>query len=146
VCLKLFSIVRPHVAFFGQKDAQQVAVVKQVVRDFDLDLDIRVVSTVRDPDGLACSSRNLRLSPDERARALVIPRALEAALAANRAGLDPVAAARAVLTGVEPDYVAVADFDGHPTLTIAARVGATRLIDNVQLESRNPRHAPHRGP
>lgn len=134
ICLKLFNIVRPHAAFFGQKDAQQVAVVKQLVRDFNLDLDIRVVSTVREFDGLACSSRNQRLSPDERVRARAIPRALEAGLSASRAGRDPVAAARAALAGIEPDYVAVADFDGHATLAIAARLGATRLIDNVRLD------------
>lgn len=135
VCLKLFSIVRPDVAFFGQKDAQQVAVVMQLVRDLNLGLAIRVVPTVRDRDGLALSSRNARLSPDERARALAIPRALDAGLAASRAGADPVAAARRVLAGLDTDYVAVADVAGHPTLLIAARVGRTRLIDNVRLES-----------
>lgn len=134
ICLKLFAIVRPHVACFGQKDAQQVAVVTQLVRDLNLDLDIQIVPTVRDADGLALSSRNARLSPGDRARALAIPRALAAGLEAYREGGDPVAAARAVLTGVEPDYVALADFNGHPTLAIAARVGRTRLIDNVVLD------------
>jgi pantoate--beta-alanine ligase len=126
VCLKLFTIVAPDVAYFGRKDAQQVAVVKQLVRDLALPLEIRVVPTVRDADGLALSSRNARLSADERARALAIPRALETR--------DPDRA-RAVLAsaGIEPDYVAVADLDG-PTLAIAARVGETRLIDNVLLE------------
>jgi pantoate--beta-alanine ligase len=126
VCLKLFNVVRPQLAFFGRKDAQQVAVVKQLVRDLDLELRIRVVDTVRDADGLALSSRNARLSAAERERALAIPRAL--------ATRDP-ARARAVLAeaGVEPEYVAVADLDG-PTLAIAARVGRTRLIDNVLLE------------
>ena len=76
VCLKLFTIVRPDVAYFGRKDAQQVAVVKQLVRDLNLELEIRVVPTVRDADGLALSSRNARLSADERRRALAIPRAL----------------------------------------------------------------------
>ena len=137
VCLKLFMIVAPRVAFFGQKDAQQVGVVKQLVRDLNLDLDIRVVPTVRDVDGLALSSRNRNLSPEDHERALAIPRALEAGLAAHRAGRDPVAAARAMLTGVDPDYVAVADFNGRPTLAIAARVGATRLIDNVPLDERH---------
>ncbi len=125
-CLKLFTIVQPDIAYFGRKDAQQVAVVKQLVRDLNLGLEIRVVPTVRDADGLALSSRNRRLSSDERAHALAIPRAL--------ATRDPVRAS-AVLAeaGIEPDYVAVADFDG-PTLAIAARIGTTRLIDNILLE------------
>jgi pantoate--beta-alanine ligase len=135
VCLKLFTIVRPHVAYFGQKDAQQVAVVRQLARDLNLDLEIRVMATVREPDGLALSSRNARLSPAERTRALAIVRALRAGLKAHHAGADPVAAARVALTDLEPDYVAVADFDGQPTLAIAARVGKTRLIDNVPLTS-----------
>jgi len=134
VCLKLFLIVRPQIAFFGQKDAQQVAVVRQVVRDLNVGLEISVVPTVREADGLALSSRNARLSPEERERALAIPRALEAGLAAYRAGRDPVAAARAQLTGVDAEYVSVARFDGRPALAIAARVGATRLIDNVPLD------------
>ena len=126
VCLKLFNIIRPQIAWFGRKDAQQVAVLKQLVRDLDLELEIRVVETVRDVDGLALSSRNARLSPDERAAAAAIPRAL-----ATR----DVARARSVLAeaGIEPEYLAVADLDG-PTLAVAARVGDTRLIDNVQLE------------
>jgi pantoate--beta-alanine ligase len=126
VCLKLFTVVAPDVAYFGRKDAQQVAVVKRLVRDLALPLEIRVVPTVRDDDGLALSSRNVRLTPDERARALAIPRALETR--------DPDRA-RALLeaAGIDPDYVAVADLDG-PTLAIAARVGSTRLIDNVLLE------------
>jgi pantoate--beta-alanine ligase len=125
VCLKLFNVVRPQRAYFGRKDAQQAAVVKQLVRDLDLELEIRVVDTVRDADGLALSSRNGRLSPADRARALAIPRAL--------ATRDP-GRARAILSeaGIEPDYVAVADLDG-PTLAVAARVGSTRLIDNVLL-------------
>jgi len=126
VCVKLFNIVRPQRAWFGRKDAQQVAVLKQLVRDLNLDVEIRVVDTVRDPDGLALSSRNTRLSVAERAQALAIPRALET---------RDVDAARSVLTaaGVEPEYVAVTDLDG-PTLAIAARIGTTRLIDNVRLE------------
>ena len=136
ICLKLFTAVAPNMAFFGQKDAQQVAVVKQMVRDLNLDLEIRVVPIVRDADGLALSSRNARLSPEERRRALAIPRALEAGASAFRARQDPVAAARAMLSGLDVDYVAVADFDGQPTLAIAARVGRTRLIDNVPLVAR----------
>ena len=108
VCLKLFLIVGPRLAFFGQKDAQQVAVVSQMVQDLKVDLQIRVVPTVRDADGLALSSRNARLSPDERQRALAIPRALDAGLAAARGGGDPVAAARPVLAGLDVDYVDVA--------------------------------------
>ena len=76
VCLKLFNIVRPTRAYFGQKDAQQAIVVHRLVRDLNLGVDVRVVATVRDPDGLALSSRNVQLSPDERARALGLPRAL----------------------------------------------------------------------
>ena len=135
-CLKLFTIVAPQLAFFGQKDAQQVAVVKQLVRDLNLQLDVRVVPTVRGPDGLALSSRNVRLSPSERQRALAIPRALDAGLAAYRSGRDAVTAARTELVGLETDYVAVATFDGRPTLVIAARAGRTRLIDNVPLDGR----------
>ena len=110
--------------------------VKQLVRDLNLDLEIRVVPTVRDRDGLALSSRNVHLSVEERERALAISRALEAGYAAYRSGGDAVAAARAMLVGVEPEYVAIANFDGRPTLAIAARVGATRLIDNVPLDER----------
>lgn len=134
VCLKLFLIVQPRLAFFGQKDAQQVAVVSQMVRDLKVDLQIRVIPTVRDADGLALSSRNARLSPDERATALAIPRALDAGLMAARSGADPAAAARALLAGLDVDYVTVADLGGHPTLLIAARAGRTRLIDNVRLD------------
>jgi len=125
VCLKLFELVRPHAAYFGRKDAQQLAVVKQVVRDLNLEVEIRAVPTVRDNDGLALSSRNAHLSSTERERALAIPRAV-----ATR----DLERARAILSeaGIEPDYVAVADLDGE-TLAVAARIGSTRLIDNVQL-------------
>ncbi len=125
VCLKLLNIVRPQIAWFGRKDAQQVAVVKQLVRDLNLDVEIRVVETVRDGDGLALSSRNALLSPGEREQALAIPRALATRDAAQ--AREVLAAAR-----LEPDYVEVADLDG-PTLAIAARVGSVRLIDNVLL-------------
>jgi pantoate--beta-alanine ligase len=130
ICLKLFNVVRPQCAYFGRKDAQQVAVVRQMVRDLNVPVEIRVVETVRDPDGLALSSRNARLSPEERARAVAIPRALET---------RDVERARTVLAnaGVEPEYVAVADFDG-PTLAVAARVGDVRLIDNVPLTEGAP--------
>jgi pantoate--beta-alanine ligase len=126
---------------FGQKDAQQVAVVRRMARDLNLPLEIRVVPTVRDEDGLALSSRNARLSPDDRRRALAISRALSAGLAAFRSGGDAVLAARAALGGIEPDYVAVADFDGQPTLAIAARIGDVRLIDNVPLAKDNDHSA-----
>ncbi len=135
VCTKLFSIVQPHAAYFGRKDAQQVAVVRRVVVDLDLPIDIVALPTVRDADGLALSSRNVFLSPAERAVALALPRALGAGASAEGSGGDPVAAARSVLEaerGLTIDYVTVADFDG-PTLCGAIRVGATRLIDNVQL-------------
>ena len=126
ICLKLFHLVRPRRAYFGQKDAQQVAVVRRMVRDLDLadELEIRVVPTVRDDDGLALSSRNARLSPEERQAALALPRALATG--------DP-ARARELLDGLEVDYVEVAPFD-PPVLAAAVRVGGTRLIDNVVLE------------
>jgi pantoate--beta-alanine ligase len=135
VCTKLFAIVAPDVAFFGRKDAQQLAVIRRLVTDLNLPLEIIAVATVRDDDGLALSSRNVFLSPDERRSALALPRALEAGLAAHRAGSDPAAAARAVLDaegGLRVEYVALADLDG-PTLAAAVRVGETRLIDNVSL-------------
>ena len=130
VCLKLFNLVRPDRAYFGQKDAQQVAMIRRVVRDLDVPVEIRVVPTVRDPDGLALSSRNERLSPDERARALGLPRALAAAAGEP----DPAAAARASLNGLEPEYVEVLDLGDAKVLAAAIRVGSTRLIDNVLLE------------
>jgi pantoate--beta-alanine ligase len=132
VCLKLFNIVRPHAAYFGQKDAQQVAVLRRMIRDLNLDLRLRVLPTVRDPDGLALSSRNAYLSTAEREQALALPRALERARLAD----DPVAAARAALNGLEPEYVELLDVGEAILLTAAARVGGTRLIDNVILEVR----------
>jgi pantoate--beta-alanine ligase len=128
VCLKLFNIVRPARAYFGQKDAQQAAVIKRMVVDLELDLEIRVLPTVREEDGLALSSRNAYLSPDERAAAAALPKAL--------ATRDP-ARARALLNGLEVEYVAVADFDPR-VLAAAVRVGSTRLIDNVVLEEGAP--------
>lgn len=130
VCLKLFNIVRPERAYFGQKDAQQVAVIRRLVRDLNVPVEIRVVPIVRDDDGLALSSRNVRLSAEERERALGLQRALHAAVGAS----DPVAAARAALNGLTPDYVEVVDLDGSRVLAAAVRVGSTRLIDNVLLE------------
>jgi pantoate--beta-alanine ligase len=134
VCLKLFNIVAPDVVYFGQKDAQQAAVIRQIIRDLDLDIALEVAPTVRDPDGLALSSRNARLSLEDRRRAQAIPRALSRALEAHRRREDPIAAARGALDGLEVEYVEVASFGGQPTLVIAARAGGTRLIDNVPLE------------
>jgi pantoate--beta-alanine ligase len=130
VCLKLFNIVRPQVAYFGQKDAQQAELLRRVVRDLNVDLELRILPTVRDADGLALSSRNVYLTNEERRRALALPRALETA----RSAADPVAAARAALNGLEPEYVDVLDLGGVTVLAAAARVGTTRLIDNVVLE------------
>jgi pantoate--beta-alanine ligase len=130
VCLKLFNLVRPDVAFFGQKDAQQVAILRQMIRDLALPVHLRVLRTVRDADGLALSSRNAHLSPAERERALALPRALDAA----RGATDPVAATRAALNGLEPDYVELLRIGDATLLTAAARIGSTRLIDNIVLE------------
>lgn len=124
VCLKLFNLVRPQRGYFGQKDAQQAAVIRRMVRDLAVPVEIRVLPTVRDEDGLALSSRNTYLSPDERERALALPRAL--------ATRDAVRA-RELLSGLEVDYVEVADFEPK-VLAAAVRVGGTRLIDNVVLE------------
>jgi pantoate--beta-alanine ligase len=130
VCLKLFNIVRPARAYFGQKDAQQAAVVLRLVRDLNVPVAIRVVPTVRDDDGLALSSRNVRLSDEERERALGLPRALHGAAQAD----DPVAAADDLLNGLHPEYIDIVDLGGAQVLAAAVRVGSTRLIDNVLLE------------
>ena len=135
VCLKLFNIVRPDLAYFGQKDAQQAAVLERMAHDLDLELEIRVIPTVREADGLAISSRNAYLSAEEREAAAALPRALAAGA---QAGPDKAAeAARAVLAEeprLAPDYVEVARLNGRVYLLAAARVGRTRLIDNVVLE------------
>jgi pantoate--beta-alanine ligase len=128
ICLKLFNLVRPDVAYFGQKDAQQVAVLRRMLADLELVLELRALPTVRDPDGLALSSRNALLSAAEREQALALPRAL-----ATR----DLAAARAALADLDVDYVEIADFD-PPVLAAAVRVGSTRLIDNVVLEEESP--------
>ncbi len=127
ICLKLFNVVRPDVAVYGQKDAQQVEVLRRMVADLHVELELVVVPTVRDADGLAVSSRNVRLSPEERAHALALPRALATG--------DPEAA-QAILeaAGLDVEYVAEAPFD-PPTLAAAVRIGSTRLIDNVPLEA-----------
>ena len=124
ICLKLFNIVRPQRAYFGQKDAQQVAVVRRLILDLNLELEVRVLPTVRDKDGVALSSRNARLSPEERERA----RALHRALATKDAEQ-----ARELLSDLDVDYVEVANFEPR-VLAAAVRVGKTRLIDNVILE------------
>jgi pantoate--beta-alanine ligase len=139
VCLKLFTIVRPDRAYFGLKDAQQVAVVERMVQDLALELELRVVPTVRDADGLALSSRNVHLSPDERKAALALPRALAAGREAHHGGAHADAVARTLLLGarargVEVDYVAKAQLGDRLVLAGAVRVGSTRLIDNVILE------------
>ena len=151
VVTKLFNIARPDVAFFGQKDAQQVAVIRRLVRDLDIAVAIEVGETVREPDGLALSSRNVRLLNGARRQALALPRALDAARAAVHEGeRDPArigAAARAAMTayGVEPEYLELVapdtfvpvDAVGHePVLVaVAARVGDVRLIDNALLQT-----------
>jgi pantoate--beta-alanine ligase len=149
VVAKLFAIVLPTVAAFGQKDAQQAAVIRRMVRDLMLDVEVLVLPTVRDGDGLALSSRNAYLTEEERHVALAIPRALEAARAAVQGGEQRaeaiVRAAREVL-GTEPELVldylelvdpddlgAVSQLEHEALLLVAARVGATRLIDNTQL-------------
>ena len=127
VVLKLFTIVRPRRAYFGQKDAQQAEVIRRMIRDLAFEVELRVLPTVRDADGLALSSRNALLSPEERKRALALPHALATGDAES---------ARALLAesnGLQVDYVEVADFD-PPVLAAAVRVGSTRLIDNIPLE------------
>jgi pantoate--beta-alanine ligase len=144
---KLLNIVGPDVAYFGQKDAQQVAVVKRMVRDLDMPVRIEVLPTVREPDGLALSSRNVRLSPDERARALGLSRALRAAgeaVAAGERDADRVrAAALAELGDLKPEYLALVDpltfaplhtVSARTLVAVAAQVGPVRLIDNIVLE------------
>jgi pantoate--beta-alanine ligase len=151
VVAKLFNIVRPDVAFFGQKDAQQVAVIRALVRDLQMDVEIRVCPTVRDSDGLALSSRNEYLSSEQRRSALSLWAALRAgADHLDRDHDDPEGTSKAMWRilaaedGVTPDYAVAVDPDhmgeprpGEPVLlAVAARVGATRLIDNVVVERR----------
>ncbi len=142
VVTKLFNLVEPDVAFFGQKDAQQVAVIQRMVTDLDFDLEIVVGETIRDSDGLAMSSRNAYLTPADRERALSLSGALEAGSEALRAGESSTGAEQSMLdvlesAGVEVDYAAAVDpdtfgapGDGDVLLLVAARVGSTRLIDN----------------
>lgn len=148
VVAKLFNSVGPDVAYFGQKDAQQVAVIRQMVRDLDFPVRIEVLPTVREPDGLALSSRNAYLDPQARERATALSRALRVAESTARAeGLAAaLAAARAELRAaeIEPEYLEardaenltpVAELAGRPVLiAVAAEVGGARLIDNVLIE------------
>ena len=137
ICLKLFGIVQPDRAYFGQKDVQQAVLVRRMATDLDLDLAIRILPTVRDPDGLALSSRNVYLDREEREQALVLPRALDAGAEGHRRHAHADAVARAILAGersVEPEYVEVAQLEDLLVLAAAVRVGRTRLIDNVLLE------------
>jgi pantoate--beta-alanine ligase len=133
VVLKLLHLVRPDVALFGQKDAQQLAGIRRMVRDLDLPVEVVAVPTVREPDGLALSSRNRYLSAEQRTRALVLSRAL--ATRDVEAGRALVVAA----PGVELDYLERVDsrtFTNDPDgdlLVVAARVGTTRLLDNLIL-------------
>jgi pantoate--beta-alanine ligase len=121
VCVKLFNIVAPNRVYFGQKDAQQVEVIRRLLRDLAVPIELRVMPTVRDADGLALSSRNVRLSPADRERALTLPRAL---------ATKDVEKARAMLGGLDVEYVELAPFD-PPVIAAAVRVGGVRLIDNV---------------
>jgi pantoate--beta-alanine ligase len=149
VVAKLLNIVTPDVAYFGQKDAQQVAVLRRMAADLDVPARIAVVPTVREADGLALSSRNGRLSLDERARATALHAGLCAAAEAaaagetDAAGLRERAVAAMAARSVEPEYVALVDPDtfevmetarGRVLLAVAARVGATRLIDNLLID------------
>jgi pantoate--beta-alanine ligase len=149
VVLKLFQLVQPDVAIFGQKDAQQVALVQRMVRDFDVPVRIVVAPTVREADGLALSSRNAFLSAAERGQALVLSRALQAAQARFAAGERRAAPLHEIMAAVfatEPsvhvDYLSVVDplsfapvdaVSGDTLIAVAARVGQTRLLDNLVL-------------
>jgi pantoate--beta-alanine ligase len=144
VVLKLLHLTRPAVAVFGQKDAQQLALVRRMVTDLNLDVVIEPVPTVRDADGLATSSRNRYLSAADRAVALALPRALLAGQAAADGGADAVLDATRAVLRAQPalavDYVALVDpgtfgpaRTGSALLVAAARAGATRLIDNMAL-------------
>ena len=153
VVTKLFNMVRPDTAYFGQKDAQQAIVLRRLVRDLDIPVRVEILPTVREPDGLALSSRNARLAGDDRRRALALSHGLRAAEQAAAAGETDAraidGAARAAMNdlGVEPEYLALVDpetlapleaVDGEALVAVAARVGEVRLIDNTIL-NRNGR-------
>jgi pantoate--beta-alanine ligase len=148
VVTKLFNMVGPDVAWFGQKDAQQALIIRKLVRDLNMPVEIRVAPTVREPDGLAMSSRNAYLSPDERLRAAALSRALAAAERVVGEGrldaAEVLAAARGELdaAGIEPEYLELRSADdlspadrvnGKTLLAVAARLGRARLIDNTLL-------------
>jgi pantoate--beta-alanine ligase len=147
VVAKLFNVVDPDVAYFGQKDAQQAVVIRRMVRDLDFPVRIEVLPTVREPDGLAMSSRNAYLEPADRERATALSRALAAAERGARSGslADGLAAARRELAAVaiEPEYLEARDaetlepaerFGDRPVLVlVAAPIGGARLIDNVLI-------------
>jgi pantoate--beta-alanine ligase len=144
VVLKLLSLTRPDAAFFGEKDYQQLTLIRAMVRDLDLGVDIVGVPTVREPDGLALSSRNAYLSAEQRVTALALSRALAAAAAVGGQGAAAARAAAGAVFEVTPgaalDYLVVTDPDLGPApehglarMLVAARVGTTRLIDNVPL-------------
>jgi pantoate--beta-alanine ligase len=148
VVTKLLCMAMPDMAFFGQKDAQQVVVIRRLVADLNLPMRIEALPTVREPDGLALSSRNALLSADERSRAVALPAALAAAIehaaAGERSAPAILAAAREAMQpyGVEPEYLALVapdtlepidTLDGEALLALAARIGETRLIDNAIL-------------
>ncbi|MFN0150630.1 MAG: pantoate--beta-alanine ligase [bacterium] len=151
VVLKLFHLVAPHTAYFGEKDAQQLAVIRRMVRDLHLPIEVVGLPTVRDPDGLAMSSRNVYLSAEERSAALRIPASLGDARDACRRGERSAVTLREIVLerlgrdgGVVLDYVALVDpatfalvglVDREALLLIAARVGKTRLIDNMLLRA-----------
>jgi pantoate--beta-alanine ligase len=145
VVTKLFNIVQPDVAFFGQKDAQQALVIRKMVRDLDMPIRIEVCPTVREPDGLAMSSRNVRLRPADRAKALSLRAGLQAARLAISTGERNARAVEAAgkeamaARGVEPEYFAAVPagtllhhekLEGEVLIAVAARVGDVRLIDN----------------
>ena len=156
VVLKLFEIVQPTYAYFGRKDAQQVRIITQMVRDLNLDVEIAICPIVREPDGLALSSRNVYLNPDERKAALVLHRALTAARDELASGTRDALSIQSTLQKIfaaEPqaalDYAEIVDADtfepvtriSRPTyILLAAFLGKTRLIDNLYLEpsSSNP--------
>lgn len=136
VVAKLLNSVRPDQAYFGEKDYQQLTLIRRMVGDLDLGVDVRAVPTVREEDGLALSSRNRFLSAEERTVALALSRALRAGAASG----DVVASARAALDGLDVDYLELRSSDlgdapaaGPARLLIAARIGTTRLIDNVEV-------------
>jgi pantoate--beta-alanine ligase len=152
VVTKLFNMVAPHVAYVGQKDAQQARVIKQLVRDLDMQVQIEVCPIVREPDGLAMSSRNVHLSPAEREQATALSRALRVAADLVEAGQHDsdvvTAAARTELgsANLSTEYFEIVDLetfapittiDGPALAVVAARVGSTRLIDNQQLSTKS---------